>query len=232
MERKRKLEVDDGPSKKLETAVDGYNDPNGGVILNPYTGKPYSKRYYDILQKRRGLPVWQAKEDFVNMINSHQTTILVGETGSGKTTQIAQFIAEAGYAQDRKLIACTQPRRVAAMSVARRVAEEMDVELGEEVGYSIRFEECSSNKTIIKFLTDGMLLREAMSDPLMSRYSVIILDEAHERTLATDVLFGLLKEVLVQRPDLKLVVMSATLEAEKFQGYFLDAPLMKVRKGL
>eukprot|EP00878_Enallax_costatus_P017824 GHUV01018730.1.p1 GENE.GHUV01018730.1~~GHUV01018730.1.p1 ORF type:complete len:646 (+),score=218.95 GHUV01018730.1:558-2495(+) len=162
------------------------------------------------------------------MINSHQTTILVGETGSGKTTQIAQFIAEAGYAQDRKLIACTQPRRVAAMSVARRVAEEMDVELGEEVGYSIRFEECSSNKTIIKFLTDGMLLREAMSDPLMSRYSVIILDEAHERTLATDVLFGLLKEVLVQRPDLKLVVMSATLEAEKFQGYFLDAPLMKV----
>lgn len=97
-----------------------------------------------------GLPVWQAKDDFVNMINSHQTTILVGETGSGKTTQIAQFIAEAGYAQDRKLIACTQPRRVAAMSVARRVAEEMDVELGEEVGYSIRFEECSSNKTIIK----------------------------------------------------------------------------------
>lgn len=87
------------------------------------------------------------------MINSHQTTILVGETGSGKTTQIAQFIAEAGYAQDRKLIACTQPRRVAAMSVARRVAEEMDVELGEEVGYSIRFEECSSNKTIIKYAT-------------------------------------------------------------------------------
>jgi pre-mRNA-splicing factor ATP-dependent RNA helicase DHX15/PRP43 len=98
------------------------------------------------------LPVWQAKDDFVNMINSHQTTILVGETGSGKTTQIAQFIAEAGYAQDRKLIACTQPRRVAAMSVARRVAEEMDVELGEEVGYSIRFEECSSNKTIIKWV--------------------------------------------------------------------------------
>jgi hypothetical protein len=97
-----------------------------------------------------GLPVWQAKDDFVAMINAHQTTILVGETGSGKTTQIAQFIADAGYAQDRRLIACTQPRRVAAMSVARRVAEEMDVVLGEEVGYSIRFEECSSNKTIIK----------------------------------------------------------------------------------
>eukprot|EP00775_Hariotina_reticulata_P007952 gene7952-8150_t len=221
-ERKRKLEVDEAPSKKVQTAP----DPTGGI--NPYTGRPYSSRYHEILEKRKGLPVWQAKDDFVNMIHGHQTTILVGETGSGKTTQIAQFIAEAGYAQERKLIACTQPRRVAAMSVARRVAEEMDVELGEEVGYSIRFEECSSNKTIIKFLTDGMLLREAMSDPLLERYSVIILDEAHERTLATDVLFGLLKEVLEQRPDLKLVVMSATLEAEKFQGYFLNAPLMKV----
>jgi len=221
MDRKRKLDVD--------IAAEQLKRPNmndGGI--NPYTGRPYSQRYYDILQKRTGLPVWQAKEDFVKMINEHQTTILVGETGSGKTTQIAQFIAEAGYAQSRKLIACTQPRRVAAMSVARRVAEEMDVELGDEVGYSIRFEECSSNKTFIKFLTDGMLLREAMSDPLLERYSVIILDEAHERTLATDVLFGLIKEVLVRRADLKLVVMSATLEAEKFQGYFLDAPLMKV----
>lgn len=99
---------------------------------------------------RAGLPVWQAREDFVGMINSHQTTILVGETGSGKTTQIAQFISEAGYSATRKLIACTQPRRVAAMSVARRVADEMDVQLGEEVGYSIRFEECSGPKTLIK----------------------------------------------------------------------------------
>jgi pre-mRNA-splicing factor ATP-dependent RNA helicase DHX15/PRP43 len=175
-----------------------------------------------------GLPVWQAKGDFISMLNSHQTIILVGETGSGKTTQIGQFVAAAGHATPGRRVVCTQPRRVAAMSVARRVAEEMDVALGEEVGYSIRFEDCCGPKTVVKFATDGMLLREAMTDPLLSAYSVVILDEAHERTLATDILFGLIKGVLERRADLKLVVMSATLEAEKFQGYFLDAPLIKV----
>jgi len=162
------------------------------------------------------------------MLEAHQTVILVGETGSGKTTQIAQFIADIGYCKSGRKIVCTQPRRVAAMSVARRVAEEMDVNLGEEVGYSIRFEDCCGPKTLIKFATDGMLLREAMTDPALSQYSVVILDEAHERTLATDILFGLLKEIMLKRPDLKVVVMSATLEAEKFQDYFLEAPLIKV----
>jgi pre-mRNA-splicing factor ATP-dependent RNA helicase DHX15/PRP43 len=106
--------------------------------------------YRLLLHVVAGLPVWQAREEFVSMINKNQTTILVGETGSGKTTQIAQFISEAGYSLSGKLIACTQPRRVAAMSVARRVADEMDVQLGEEVGYSIRFEELTGPKTLVK----------------------------------------------------------------------------------
>ena len=126
------------------------------------------------------------------------------------------------------MVACTQPRRVAAMSVSKRVSEEMDVVLGEEVGYTIRFEDLTGPKTVLKYMTDGMLLREAMTDPMLERYAAVILDEAHERTLATDILFGLIKEVAAQRPDLKLIVMSATLDAGKFQAYFDSAPLMKV----
>jgi pre-mRNA-splicing factor ATP-dependent RNA helicase DHX15/PRP43 len=131
-----------------------------------------------------------------------------------------------------KLVACTQPRRVAAMSVAQRVADELDVTLGEEVGYSIRFDDKTSQNTILKYMTDGMLLREAMNDHDLTRYSTIILDEAHERTLATDILMGLLKEVALRRPDLKIIIMSATLDAQKFQTYFglnnQPAPLLAV----
>lgn len=199
--------------------------------VNPLTEEPYSTRYYQILEKRRMLPAWEARKDFLKLIKKNQVVVLVGETGSGKTTQMAQFLMEAGYhIKDgmNKGIACTQPRRVAAMSVAQRVADELDVALGTHVGYTIRFEDKTSQETILKFLTDGMLLREAMANPMLERYSVIILDEAHERTLATDVLFGLLKEVLKRRPDMKLVVMSATMDAQKMQVYFDDAPLLNI----
>ena len=199
--------------------------------LNTLNMQPYSMKYFDILKKRMQLPVWDYKDQFMKTVRENQVTVLVGETGSGKTTQIPQCCVE--YARSlppgrKQSVACTQPRRVAAMSVAARVAEEMDVQLGMEVGYSIRFEDCSSARTILKYLTDGMLLREAMSDPLLENYACIVLDEAHERTLATDILMGLLKEVIKQRKDLKVIVMSATLDAGKFQDYFDGAPLLSI----
>ncbi|CAM9242893.1 unnamed protein product, partial [Phaeothamnion confervicola] len=201
--------------------------------VNPWTGKPYSRQYYDILAKRQTLPVHQFLDELTEKVKNNQVVVVEGETGSGKTTQIPQFLVEAGYGKvGSKLVACTQPRRVAAMSIAARVADEMDVPLGDVVGYNIRFEACISPRTVLAFLTDGMLLREAMNDPrrvsFPVRYSCIVLDEAHERTLATDVLMGLLKEVMIKRPDLKVVVMSATLDAGKFQTYFDNAPLLKV----
>ena len=157
-----------------------------------------------------------------------QVVVLEGETGSGKTTQIPQFLVEGGYTDGGKVVACTQPRRVAAMSVAKRVADEMDVTLGDVVGYSIRFENLFNQNTVLKYMTDGMLLREAMTEPTLPNYSVIILDEAHERTLQTDILLGLLKEIIPSRPDLKVVVMSATLDAGKFRDYFEGSAPIKV----
>ena len=197
--------------------------------INPFTGRPASDRYFSILKTRRDLPVHAQRDEFLQLYQKSQILVFVGETGSGKTTQIPQFVLYDDLPQqERKLVACTQPRRVAAMSVAERVAQELDVKLGDEVGYSIRFEDMTSQKTVLKYMTDGMLLREAMNDHDLSRYSTIILDEAHERTLATDILMGLLKDVVGRRPDLKLIIMSATLDAQKFQRYFLDAPLLAV----
>uniref|UniRef100_A0A8C5FFB3 RNA helicase n=1 Tax=Gadus morhua TaxID=8049 RepID=A0A8C5FFB3_GADMO len=198
--------------------------------INPFTNLPHTPRFYDILKKRLQLPVWEYKETFNDILVRHQSFVLVGETGSGKTTQIPQWCVDMVRSTPgpKRAVACTQPRRVAAMSVAQRVADEMDIMLGQEVGYSIRFEDCSSAKTLLKYMTDGMLLREAMNDPLLERYGVIILDEAHERTLATDILMGVLKEVVRQRADLKVIVMSATLDAGKFQVYFDSCPLLTI----
>ncbi|KAG0339114.1 DEAH-box ATP-dependent RNA helicase prp43 [Podila horticola] len=209
------------------TAEQGETAEEGDI--NPFTNKPFSERYRKILAGRRKLPVNKHRKEFLDLIQNNQVVILVGETGSGKTTQIPQFMVfDELPAFKGKKIACTQPRRLAAMSVAQRVAEEMDVVMGQEVGYNIRFEDCTSQKTMLQYMTDGMLLREAMNDPLLSRYSAIILDEAHDRTLSTDILMGLMKEIIKKRSDLKVVVMSATLDAGKFQKYFDDAPLMSV----
>ncbi|KAF8335362.1 uncharacterized protein EI90DRAFT_2913210 [Cantharellus anzutake] len=202
---------------------------------NPFTKLPYTSKYKRILESRKKLPVYSKLDELYDMLRKTQVMVMIGETGSGKTTQIPQFVVYSDLPHTRgKIVGCTQPRRVAAMSVARRVADELDVQLGKEVGYTIRFEDMTEpGKTFLKYMTDGMLLREAMSDPTLSRYSTIILDEAHERTLATDILMGLLKDIVRKRSDFKLIVMSATLDALKFQTYFsLEpgklAPLLKV----
>lgn len=174
---------------------------------------------------RRSLPVFAYKEQILAAVESFPVLILVGETGSGKTTQIPQFLVEAGYCREKKRIACTQPRRVAAISVAARVSDEMRVRLGHEVGYSVRFEDCTSEETQIKYMTDGMLLREFINSPDLHDYSVIIIDEAHERSLHTDILLGLVKDISKYRTDLKIIISSATLDAEKFSDYFHGAPI-------
>ncbi|XP_066907511.1 pre-mRNA-splicing factor ATP-dependent RNA helicase DHX16 isoform X1 [Halyomorpha halys] len=181
-----------------------------------------------IEETQKSLPVYKFKEELVQAITDHQILIIEGETGSGKTTQIPQYLYQAGFTDDGKKIGCTQPRRVAAMSVAARVAEEMSVKLGNEVGYSIRFEDCTSERTVIKYMTDGTLHREFLSEPDLQTYSVMIIDEAHERTLHTDILFGLVKDIARFRSDLKLLISSATLDAEKFSTFFDDAPIFRI----
>ncbi|KAG7087465.1 hypothetical protein E1B28_013431 [Marasmius oreades] len=177
-----------------------------------------------IEETKKSLPIYAWKERLIEAVKEHQVLIVVAETGSGKTTQIPQYLHEAGYTTGGMKIGCTQPRRVAAMSVAARVADEMGTKVGYEVGYSIRFEDCTSDKTIIKYMTDGMLLREFLTEPDLASYSALIIDEAHERTLSTDILFALVKDITRFRPDLRLLISSATLNAEKFSEYFDDAP--------
>jgi len=178
-------------------------------------------------QQRESLPIYKLREQLVQAVRDNQVLVVIGETGSGKTTQLTQYLAEEGFTTSGR-IGCTQPRRVAAMSVAKRVAEEVGCRLGQEVGYTIRFEDCTSPDTRIKYMTDGMLMRECLVDSSMSAYSVIILDEAHERTVSTDVLFGLLKQATKKRKDLKIIVTSATMDAEKFSSYFFDCPIFTI----
>lgn len=180
-----------------------------------------------ILEQRQSLPIYKLRDDLIKAISDNQILIVIGETGSGKTTQITQYLAESGFSARGK-IGCTQPRRVAAMSVAKRVAEEFGCRLGTDVGYTIRFEDCTAPETVIKYMTDGMLLRECLMDLDLKGYSTIMLDEAHERTIHTDVLFGLLKQAVQRRPDLKLIVTSATLDAVKFSQYFFEAPIFTI----
>ncbi len=159
-------------------------------------------------------------------VRESRVVVCKGETGSGKTTQFPQYLRD--EFDPPGLVGVTQPRRVAAVSVATRVAQERRCRVGEEVGYQIRFEAHTGPRTRIKFMTDGVLVRECLDDPTLSQYSFIMLDEAHERSVNTDILFGLMKRALDMRPDLKLIVTSATLDVNKFSQYFNDCPVKEI----
>ncbi|PKA51639.1 putative pre-mRNA-splicing factor ATP-dependent RNA helicase [Apostasia shenzhenica] len=207
-----------GTEKPRSCLVD---DEEGGVLF--YAAPPSSSGhgYSSFERLRQRLPVFKYRTAILYLVEKHATTIIVGETGSGKTTQIPQYLKEAGWAEGGRVIACTQPRRLSVQSVASRVAEEMGVKVGEEVGYTIRFEDkTNQGVTKIKFLTDGVLLREMMNDPLLTKYSVIMVDEAHERSLSTDTLLGLLKKIQRRRPELRLIISSATIEAKSMSNFF------------
>ncbi|GAA0169000.1 RNA helicase [Lithospermum erythrorhizon] len=242
------------------------NDAEQRNLLNG-TRPNFKNRRQQIQQQRRALPIASARIRLVEEIRKNDTLIIVGETGSGKTTQLPQYLFDAGFHRDG-VIGVTQPRRVAAITVAKRVAEECDVMLGQKVGYAIRFEDATSSSTKIKYMTDGLLLREALLDPYLSKYSVIIVDEAHERTVQTDVLLGLLKNIQQERSrsvyvkngnktledsmqldnkddaqdkgflkqcngkkcsPLKLIIMSASLDAHVFSEFFGGAKAVHVQ---
>ncbi|XP_074645690.1 pre-mRNA-splicing factor ATP-dependent RNA helicase PRP16-like [Tubulanus polymorphus] len=229
--------------KKEEEKVEKFDYKAGQKFAEHMSDKTdavsdFAKRR-SVTQQRQYLPIFATRQELLTIIRDNSVVIIVGETGSGKTTQLTQYLHEDGYT-NYGMVGCTQPRRVAAMSVAKRVSEEMNVTLGEEVGYAIRFEDCTSEKTRIKYMTDGILLRESLRESDLDNYSAIIMDEAHERSLNTDVLFGLLREVfthsdstidssiVARRHDMKLIVTSATMDADKFAAFFGNVPTYQI----
>lgn len=174
------------------------------------------------------LAVYNYKDEIIKAIQENQVVVIEAPTGSGKTTQLPQIIFEAGL-DKWGIVGVTQPRRIAAYGVSKRIAEEMNVELGQLVGYKMRFDDCTSANTKIKIMTDGILLEELRSDPMLLKYSIIIVDEAHERSLNIDFILGLLKEIIKKRDDFKVLVSSATINAKLFSDYFDEAPVISVK---
>ncbi|KAJ2324955.1 ATPdependent RNA helicase, partial [Coemansia sp. RSA 2702] len=212
--------------KKMQRLEEKKNKPRTLIdeagFIRSYYGRAGAESTLQRAHMREQLPAHKHRLQLLYAIETYPVTIVVGEPGSGKSTQLPQYLYEADWAADGKTIACTQPRRVAAAMLAQRVADEMSVELGTTVGYSVRFSDASNpQQTRIKYMTDGTLVRECLADPLLSAYSVVVVDEAQDRSIATDTLLALLKKILVKRKnDLRVVVSSASLDAEQFQAFF------------
>lgn len=173
------------------------------------------------------LPIHAKREEIIRTLRKHQILVIAGETGSGKTTQLPKFMLDANCGKTG-IIGCTQPRRLAALSVAERIAEELDVTFGNEVGAKIRFTDKTQGKTAIKVMTDGILLNEIQEDPMLRAYEAIIIDEAHERSLNIDFILGHLRQLSKKRPDLKIIITSATINTQRFSEAFFDAPIIEV----
>src|SRR3954466_3551649 len=173
------------------------------------------------------LPVSQRRDDIAAAIRAHQVVVVAGETGSGKSTQLPKICLELGRGAD-KLIGHTQPRRLAARTVAERVAEELGDEVGGVVGHAGRFTDRVSERTLVKVMTDGILLNEIQRDRALTAYDTLIIDEAHERSLNVDFILGYLKQLLPRRPDLKVIITSATIDTERFSQHFGGAPVVEV----
>ncbi|XP_074088296.1 putative pre-mRNA-splicing factor ATP-dependent RNA helicase DHX32 isoform X2 [Macrotis lagotis] len=221
----------DSPDWSDSEAPSEDPSPGRGLELNPFDGLPFSSRYYGLLRARERLPVWRERFPFMEGLTQSQVVLVAGEAKCGKSSQVPQWCAE--YCLSTRYqhggVVCTQVHMQNAVQLALRVADEMDVVLGQEVGYIIPLENCCTGETILRYCTDEILQREMMSIPFLGCYGVIILDDVHERSISTDILLGLLKDVLQARPELKLVILTSPSLAGNLSSYYENVPIIEVR---
>ncbi|XP_075699224.1 putative pre-mRNA-splicing factor ATP-dependent RNA helicase DHX32 [Rhinoderma darwinii] len=222
------------PEKSCFLDESDSSDVDDGLLndleLNPFDGLPYSSRFYELLKQREGLSIWKSKYVFLESLLQNQIVVVSGGAKSGKSSQIPQWCAEycLSVHNQHGTVVCTQVQRQTAVWLAMRVADELDVNIGHEVGYVVPFENCCTKDTILRYCTDEMLLREMMSNPLLSSYGVIIIDDVHERFVSTDVLLAFLRDILLARPELKVVIITPPELSSKIVSYYGNVPLVEV----